>query len=68
VANTPETRIVLKRLPDNRVSISCVDPVSERLVDTGHTAGPDPRDVDRQVHALKNQLERAGNRVTVTGP
>lgn len=58
-----EARIVLKPSGD-LVRITFYDPQSGREVDTGLYARG-ARNVDREVARLKQQLERAGNRVTV---
>lgn len=58
------TRIVLKRLRDERISVFCYDPGSGKTVNTGLTAR-NRSELDRHVRALKQSLERAGNRVEV---
>ncbi len=61
MAEPHETKIVR----DTRTGkITLVHPPSGQKVDTGMKADADDEARDRQIRAVKEQLERAGNRVT----
>ena len=54
-----EVRIIVKEGAKGNQEISTYDPVSGREIATGLKGG------EREVHQLKETLERAGNRVSV---
>jgi hypothetical protein len=65
MTDRPHVRICLEGPPGGRRRLVLYHPDSCRTVPTGISAGPSQESIEYEVARIKNQLEKAGNRVSV---
>lgn len=64
MADQREARIMVEYLPSGKARISFIDPVRGRIVHSMQS-GPSKEQIDSEIVRLRNQLQRAGNHVSV---